>query len=100
MGERREPTALGSVLRVALARGPLAELQHFELWTAWDDVVGAAIARHAQPTRMRRGVLVVAVDGPEWMHELHYLKQDLRDRLNDRLGRRVVRDVYLVLGGR
>jgi len=98
MGERgREPTVLGEVLRAALARSPLAELQHFELWTAWERVVGPAIARHAQPTRMRRGVLVVAVDGPEWMHELHWLKQDLRDRLNAHLGRRIVRDVYLVL---
>jgi hypothetical protein len=41
--------------------------------------------------------LVVDVDGPEWMHQLRYLKRDLCQRLNERLGKRVVRDLFLVL---
>jgi hypothetical protein len=44
-------------------------------------------------------VLVVEVEGAEWMHELQYLKQDLRARLNDRLGRSVIREIFLVLAG-
>lgn len=96
----RELTRLGEVLRAALSRLPAGtELTSFPIWTEWPDVVGATIARHARPRRLRRGVLVIEVDGAEWMQELHYLKHDLRARLNDRLGRAAVRDVFLVLAG-
>ncbi len=94
----RDLTPLGDVLRAAIARLPVAtELASFPIWTEWNDIVGSAIARHAQPRRLRRGVLLVAVDAPEWMHELQFLKRDLRDRLNARLGRATIRDVFLVL---
>ena len=97
---RHDPTPLGEILRAALARLPENdELASFPIWGAWSDVVGATIARHASPRRLRRGVLVVEVDGPEWLHELRYLKRDLCSKLNSALGRRVVRDVFLVLDG-
>jgi predicted nucleic acid-binding Zn ribbon protein len=89
---------LGDVLDAAMARLPLAdELAHYPIWSEWTVLVGAAVARHARPKRLRRGVLVVDVDGPEWMHQLRYLKRDLCQRLNERLGKRVVRDLFLVL---
>ena len=96
----RELTTLGDALRAALSRLPLGvELASFPIWTEWADVVGGTIARHTRPRRLRRGVLVVEVDGVEWMHELQYLKHDLRARLNHRLGRAGVRDIFLVLAG-
>src|SRR5262249_11900238 len=86
-GVARELTTLGEALRAGLARLRAGrELASFPIWTEWADVVGAPIARHARPRRLRRGVLVVEVDGAEWMHELQYLKQELRGRLNERLG--------------
>ena len=94
----RSPSRLGDVLRAALARLPAgAELANYPIWAEWEAVVGPAIARHAKPRRLRRGVLVVDVDGPEWMHELHFMKRELCTRLNARLERAVVRDLYFVL---
>jgi len=96
----REVTKLGEALRAAFARFPAgSELASFPIWTEWSEVVGPTIARHARPRRLRRGVLLVEVDGTEWMHELQYLKGDLRTRLNTRLGRAAVRDLFLVLAG-
>jgi predicted nucleic acid-binding Zn ribbon protein len=96
----RELSTLGEALRAALARLPAGgELASFPIWTEWADVVGATIARHARPRRLRRGVLLVEVDGVEWMHELQYLKADLRARLNERLGRPAVRELFLALAG-
>ena len=92
------PARVGDVLRAVLARLPEAQrLADHALWAHWDTVVGPTLARHARPARLRRGVLVVAVDSPEWMQELQFLKHELRDRLNARLGRPVVRDVFLAL---
>ena len=96
----RELTTLGEALRAALSRLPAGgELASFPIWTEWADVVGATIARHARPRRIRRGVLLVEVDGAEWMQELQYLKVDLRARLNQRLGRQAVREIFLALAG-
>lgn len=97
---QRPPVRLADALRDTLARLPQASgLAEYPLWTEWERVVGRAIAAHARPERLRRGVLVVRVDGSEWMQELQYLKHDVRDRLNERLGRRAVDDIFLVLDG-
>jgi predicted nucleic acid-binding Zn ribbon protein len=92
------PRRLGDVLRAALDRLPVGrELADHALWAHWTSVVGPTLARHAHPRRLRRGVLFVAVDSPEWMQEIQFLKEDLRARLNARLGRAAVRDVFTVL---
>lgn len=89
---------LAEALRAALARLPTSTgLVHYPIWAQWDAIVGATIAAHAQPARLRHGILVVSVDGPEWMHELQYCKRELCAKLNAHLGDPVVRDIYLVL---
>jgi len=99
-GVGRELTTLGEALRAALSRLPSGSaLASFPIWTEWADVVGPTIARHARPLRLRRGVLLVEVDGVEWMHELQYLKAELRVRINERLDRPAVREVFLALAG-
>lgn len=97
MDRTRAPQSIADALRAALSRLPIGELADLSVWAEWDTIVGATLARHAQPVRMRRGVLVVSVDSSEWMHELQFLKHDLRDRLNEKLGRAAVRDLFLVL---
>jgi len=97
---RASPTRLADVLRAALDRLPVAQrLEDYVVWTHWDAVVGPTLAAHARPERLRRGVLVVGVDSPEWMQELQFLKHQIRERLNVRAGRDVVREVFLVLAG-
>ncbi|MFN8545176.1 MAG: DUF721 domain-containing protein [Candidatus Binatia bacterium] len=93
------PVRLGDVLEAALARLPgAASLADFALWTEWDAIVGDPLCRHARPGRLRRGVLVVQVDDSAWMQEVHFFKREIRARLNARLGRAAVRDLFLVLG--
>jgi predicted nucleic acid-binding Zn ribbon protein len=89
---------LGDALRAALARLPASTgLVHYPIWAEWSATVGPTIAAHARPAQLRRGVLIVSVDGPEWMQELQFVKRELCAKLNARLGSTVVRDVYLVL---
>jgi predicted nucleic acid-binding Zn ribbon protein len=96
----RGMSSIGDALRTAISRSPVAdELGSYPLWTDWAAIVGAPIARHARPRRLRGNVLVVAVDGPDWIHELRFLADDLRARMNARLGRPVIRELYFVLAG-
>ena len=55
--------------------------------------------REAQPTAFRDGILSVRVSTAAWMQELQFAKEDIRQRLNQRLGTEAVRDVYFVAGG-
>ena len=94
----RGMSSLGDALKAAIARSGVAEeLEKYPIWTEWAALVGETIAAHARPLRLRGTVLVVAADGPDWIHELRFLKRDLLARLNERLGRPAIRDLYFVL---
>ena len=95
-----QPQRVGNVLKAILERLPLRErLREYALWPHWPDTVGATIAKHARPVRIRRGVLCVAVDSPVWMQELQFLKESIRAQLNVRVGSEVVSDIFFVLDG-
>jgi hypothetical protein len=93
------PSPVADVLSRVLQRvDPEQELRVYHIWTFWDDEVGSAIARRAQPVRFRDGVLFVAVATHSWMQELRFMKDAIRDRLNARLGATLVRDIFFVSG--
>jgi predicted nucleic acid-binding Zn ribbon protein len=41
-----------------------------QLTSSWTEIVGADIARHAQPHRIQNGILTIRVDSPVWHQEL------------------------------
>jgi len=43
-------------------------------------------------------VLAVRVSSAAWMQELQFMKEEIRERLNARLGAELVRDIYFVSG--
>ncbi len=73
-------------------------LDDYRIWQAWDEVVGPAIARNAQPQKLSANRLVIAVRNAGWMQELTMLRRDLCDRLNAWMGREVIKEIFLVVG--
>jgi hypothetical protein len=57
-------------------------LKGLPIWQRWKEIVGPHIALHARPYRIRNGVLLIQVDQPVWMQELHFLKEELKTKLN------------------
>jgi len=93
------PSPVGDILQTVLKRvDSEQQLRAYDIWLFWNDEVGEAIARRAQPARFRNGVLFVTVSTHAWMQELQFLKETLRDRLNARLGADLVRDIFFVSG--
>jgi len=73
-----------------------------ELLTAWPRAIGSRFANRAQPILERsslreKGLLVVGVANSAWMQELSFV--NVAERLNDELGRRLVKRVRLQLRG-
>ncbi|MCB0792194.1 MAG: DUF721 domain-containing protein [Flavobacteriales bacterium] len=72
------------------------KLDEQEVASIWDEVAGGMVARHTKDLSLKRGRLTVTVDSAPLRQELSYLKEQLIDRLNERFGREVVREVVLV----
>ena len=68
------------------------------LWEIWDDVVGDTIAKNARPTWIKDRRLRVEVTNPIWLQELEFVKENIRERLNGRLGREAVERIEFRLG--
>jgi predicted nucleic acid-binding Zn ribbon protein len=84
----------GVVARLGLRR----DLDDYRVFEAWERIVGPQIARNAQPTRLDARRLVVTVKSAVWMQELSLLREDIRRKLNEWMGRDIVSEVFLVLG--
>jgi hypothetical protein len=96
---QKGPAKLTEVLADVIGRlGLERNLDDYRIWSAWDEVVGPAVARNAQPVRLQARRLVVAVKNATWMHELTLLRRDLCERLNTWMGREVVSELFLVVG--
>jgi hypothetical protein len=98
-GGTNGPHRVADVLRDVVARlGIERDLDDYRIWTAWDEVVGPAVARNAQPVRLDKTRLVVAVKNAAWMQELSLLRHDLCKRLNGWMGREIVTEIFMVVG--
>ena len=73
--------ALEDVTARAAPAGLLARVQ-----SDWPEVAGPAMAAEAQPVSERDGTVTIACRSATWAHELELLGDDLKARLQGRLG--------------
>ena len=93
------PLPLADVARQELNTMGLAErLREADIWRYWPDVVGPVVAARAMPLRIIKGTLTVAVSSGPWMQELRFLTSMMREKLNERLGGDIVREIVLKAG--
>ncbi len=85
---------------LASLKGPQGlpfDLRDCEIWRVWNDVVGDGIASNARPVEIKGGCLTIAVKEPIWLQELKYQADDIKQRLNDCLGREAICSIRLKL---
>jgi predicted nucleic acid-binding Zn ribbon protein len=87
------------VPKVMKGLGLEQRLQQSQVFFLWPQIVGADIARHAQPVSLRNGILIVAVDHPVWLQELsRFHKPLLLQKVRERIGKKAVRDIVFRIG--
>ena len=90
---------LSDVLENSLKRLDLnARLDDYGVWTVWNQTVGPAIARNAQPEKIRNGTLMVKVSSPVWMQQLQFMKEMIAEKLNEQLKNTIVKNIFFVVG--
>ncbi len=94
-------TPLGDILSALLADSNLPfNPRDATIWKIWDEAVGSAIARNAQPLWIKDRRLRVKVSDPIWLQELSYMEVTIREKLNARLGRQAVEKIEFRLNSR
>ena len=68
------------------------------VWARWVEVVGDAIADHAEPTSLKDGVLRIRTDSPTWATELSYKGTEIARRANEVAGATIVTEVRVWTG--
>lgn len=65
----------------------------FETLGQWEEIAGEKIAAKTKPLYVKNRILYVKSDGAAWMHEFQYSKGDIIRKLNERLGRPLIKDI-------
>jgi len=68
------------------------------IWKLWDGVVGKTIAKHARPSRIKKGVLMVKVTDSVWVQELEFKAQTIKESLNRKLQREAIKKIRFRVG--
>lgn len=69
-----------------------------KIWEVWEEAVGKAVAKAAQPDRVRFKTLFVRVVDSVWLHHLARLQGLILEKVNRKVGRKVIEKIYFRLG--
>ena len=69
-----------------------------QVWSLWGSAVGDIIAKNTKPEAFKGRLLLVLVNSPPWMHQLQYLKKDIINKVNQALGKELVKDIKFKIG--
>ncbi len=91
---RSNDQKLGEVIQELLKLYQLEDkLDEVKLMHSWQEVVGEMIANHTKDLYIRRNTLFVILDSPALKNELSYSKTQIKESLNEAVGRDVIEEV-------
>lgn len=97
--DKKSFTHIKEVIDDILATSALPiDFDDIRIWKLWDGVVGKRIARHARPSWIKRGVLLVKVTDSVWVQELQFKAEIIRESLNRKLQREAIKKIRFRVG--
>ena len=80
---------------------PLSEqFLRWKLWNSWAEVVGPVLSQYSEPVAYRRGTLVLWVKSAAHMHDMTYVLENIREKVNEFLGQNWAKSIRLTLDRR
>ncbi len=68
-------------------------LSEYEVVTSWSAIVGEQIAKVTKAEHLEKGILFVSVATAPWRNELTMQRQEIVARINDAVGKDVVKEI-------
>lgn len=72
----------------------------WKLWREWEQVMGESIANNSTPVGYKQGVLYIWVNSSPRMQEMTFLAGDIKNRINQHLGKNWIRRIHFTLDKR
>ena len=76
------------------AYGLDGKMKELDVITAWPELMGTAVAHRTKEITIRNGTLYLKLDSAVMRNELSNGKQVIIERLNDKAGYQMIRDVW------
>jgi len=93
-----EPHLLANALKKYIHSKPLGDsLLKIEVLSQWDEICPPMIAKHAKPIGFKDKKLSLEVNSSAWLNELTFFKKDLITELNQRAGKKVIKEIRFYL---
>lgn len=91
--------SIGEVLSSVLKRkGMNSKIEENALFKLWIKAVGPQIGTKTCPDHFRGGTLFVRTVSSVWVQELHFIKEEIRGKLNKLAGKEIIREIHFLVG--
>lgn len=74
------------------------KMEDRRLRDVWQQAVGSKIAAQTKPDCIKKAVLFVKVANSAWLQQLHFMKQEIIEKINDLLPAEPVKDMFFAIG--
>ncbi len=102
MRKRNNQTRLQSIGEILFSafkrRGMAAKLEENAVLKFWPKAVGRQISLQTQPDSLRGGTLFVKATSSVWVQQLHFMKEDIRQKLNELAGKDAIKEIRFTVG--
>ena len=85
--------AIDSMLRKFGIENAIAQNNALNIWS---EIVGEKVAKHTEPNRVEHGIMIIKVSSPTWRQELYFQKTEIIKKINNKIGRNVIRDIRFI----
>ena len=102
MRRRKQQAQLQSIGEVLFSilkkRGMTSKIEENALRKLWPKAVGPQIASKTKPDSLRNGTLFVKTVSSVWVQQLHFMKEEIRGKLNELYGKPVIKEIRFLVG--
>ncbi len=98
-GKQANLQKLGNILPGVLKKHNITiDSEEQRLRDVWRKAVGPQISAQTRPDRLKRNTLFVKVSSSAWMQQLHLLKSEIVEKINQLLEKELVKDIHYSIG--
>jgi len=94
------PKKIGDIVNKVLKNWGLGRKgKEQQVFQVWKEALGEPLASNLRPLFIAQGSLVIGVRDSAWMQELQFMKKEIKQKLNRKLGPGTVREVRFKISG-